>query len=40
LVLHAPSGQAVTAGSADQLQVATSGGANVAYNLTIAGRSL
>jgi hypothetical protein len=40
LVLHAPSGQAITAGSTDQLQVATSGGTNVAYNLTIAGRSL
>jgi hypothetical protein len=39
LILHAPSGQAITAGSTDQLQVVTSGGTNIAYNLTITGRS-
>jgi ATP-dependent protease ClpP protease subunit len=40
IILHVPAGQAVTAGSADHLQVAASGGTNVAYNITIAGRSL
>ena len=40
LILHVPAGLAVTSGSADHLQVATSGGTNVAYNITIAGRSL
>jgi hypothetical protein len=40
LILHVPAGLPVTAGSADHLQVATSGGTNVAYNLTIAGRSM
>jgi hypothetical protein len=40
LILHVPNGLTVTASTADHLQVATSGGANVAYNLTIAGRSL
>jgi|ERR1700722_13542978 len=40
LILHVPAGLAVTAGSTDHLQVATSGGSNVAYNLTILGRSL
>ncbi len=40
LILHAPAGLSVTSVSADHLQVATSGGKNVAYNLTIAGRSL
>jgi hypothetical protein len=39
LILHAPSGLAVTSGSADHLQVVSSGGTNVAYNLTITGRS-
>lgn len=39
LILHVPNGLAVTSGSADHFQVATSGGTNVAYNLTFAGRS-
>jgi hypothetical protein len=39
LILHAPNGLPVTTGSADHLQVASSGGTNVAYNLTVAGRS-
>jgi hypothetical protein len=39
LILHVPSGLAVTSGSANHLQVVTSGGTNVAYNLTILGRS-
>jgi hypothetical protein len=39
MVLHVPAGLAVTSGSADRLQVITSGGTNVAYNLTITGRS-
>jgi hypothetical protein len=40
LILHVPSGLTVTPSSADHLQVATSGGTNVAYNITVAGRSL
>jgi len=39
LILHAPSGQPITAGSADTLQVVSSGGTNVAYNLTVIGSS-
>jgi len=39
-ILHVPNGLAITSGSTDHLQVASSGGTNVAYNLTIAGRSL
>jgi hypothetical protein len=39
LVLHVPAGLAVTAGSADHLQVSIAAGANFGYTLTIAGRS-
>jgi ATP-dependent protease ClpP protease subunit len=40
LILHLPAGVAVASGSADHLQVAASGGTNVAYNITLTGRSL
>jgi hypothetical protein len=40
IILHVPNGLAVTSGSTDTLQVVTSGGSNVAYNLSILGRSL
>lgn len=40
VILHVPAGLLVTAGSTDHLQVASSGGSNVAYNITLAGRSL
>ena len=39
LALHAPAGLPVAPGSADHLQVASTGGANVPYNLTMMGRS-
>jgi hypothetical protein len=39
LILHVPAGLLVTSGSTDHLQVSTSGGTNVAYNITLAGRS-
>jgi hypothetical protein len=40
LILHVPNGLTVTSGSADHLEVVTSGGSSVGYNLTILGRSL
>ena len=40
LILHVPAGLPITSGTTDHLQVATSGGTNVAYNITIVGRSM
>jgi hypothetical protein len=39
MILHSPTGHPVTGGSADTLQVVTSGGTAVAYTLTIIGSS-